>query len=113
MGNNGDEEDIIVNGRVYPMWQQFVQRKREWIGGTLIEQGDSLISAEHASKTEIEDITLEPNGIDSAAFSVIGKNFTCAGDVSNLGIVGWRPFGPDFLTFQGYAGHTWGIKRKV
>lgn len=27
--------EVIVNGKVYPMWNQFIERKKEWIGGIL------------------------------------------------------------------------------
>ena len=29
-----------VNGKVYPMWGQFVQKQEQWIGGTMEDLGD-------------------------------------------------------------------------
>lgn len=101
---------MIINGREYPMWSQFVEGKARWIGGKLQDQGDSYdISLTNGrwAETEITDITLEPNGKTSAMFSVDGKDFCCAGDVGYLGITagdkGW-------ITLSGYGGHTWRIK---
>jgi len=31
-----------VNGKEYPLWGQFVERKEEWIGGLLLDEGDSM-----------------------------------------------------------------------
>ena len=100
---------IIVNGREYPLWSQFVEGKEKWIGGTLEDRGDSMDRALglEGGGTEITDITLEPNGKDSAAFSVDGKDFSCGGDVGYLGITGGEK---GWITFSGYGGHTWRIK---
>ena len=104
---------IKINGKQYPLWSQFVERKDEWIGGTLEDFGDSMdraigIVGNDNSKTEIIDITLNPNGDDSAFFSVEGEKFGCGFDVEYGGITagdeGW-------LTFSGYGGHTWRIKK--
>ena len=102
---------ITVNGKSYPMWSQFVEGKEKWIGGTLEDKGDSMDRAiglsDGWSKTKITDITLTPNGKESAAFSVEGEEFGCGGDVQFLGVVG----GEDgYITFSGYGGHTWRIK---
>ncbi len=104
---------INVNGKDYPLWSQFVEGKDKWIGGRLEDSGDSmdrnlgLISGNMS--TEITDVTLKPNGEDSAMFSVEGKDFGCAFDVGHGGIgkgdEGW-------ITFHGYMGHTWRIKAK-
>jgi hypothetical protein len=102
---------IEVNGRQYPLWSQFVEGKSRWIGGTLEDFGDSMDRAmgDQPARTEITDITLEPNGKTSAMFSVDGKDFGCGGDVQSLGITvgdeGW-------ITFSGYGGHMWRIKGK-
>ena len=93
-----------VNGKVYPMWGQFVQKKDKFIGGTLENYDMGM-----RENTEITDIILKPNGTDSAYFMVGGKNFSCGGDVSVLGIIGGEP---GWLTFHGYGGHIWRIKKK-
>jgi hypothetical protein len=95
---------IEINGKVYPLWNQFVEQKDQWIGGILFEYAFpcNLI-------TTIKDITLVPNGSDSAYFSIIGEAFSCAFDVQYGGITcgdcGW-------ITFSGYGGHTFRIKRR-
>ena len=75
-GVGGEEEEMItINGKQYPMWSQFIERKDEWIGGILQEMEDSWpqITDGPSKGTKITDITLEPNGEDSAYFSVEGE----------------------------------------
>ena len=103
---------IEINGRQYPLWSQFVERKDEWIGGILEEIGDSfpmMFDVGNNPMTEITDITLLPNGSESAMFHVAGELFSCGGDVSCLGIVGGEK---GWITLSGYGGHTWRIKPK-
>ena len=94
---------IVVNGRTYPMWSQFIEKKKEWIGGVLedLDMGMSL-------KTVITDITLLPNGEESAMFHVRGRDFNCGFDVKYGGIGANAP-GFQGLTFSGYGGHEWRI----
>lgn len=100
-----------VNGRVYPLWSQFEDRKKEWIGGVLEDFGDSFdnLLGFKGGLTEITDITLEPNGKESASFSVEGKDFSCGFDVKVGGVIGGEE---GWITFSGYGGHTWRIKQK-
>lgn len=99
-----------VNGKTYPLWGQFVDRKQEFIGGTLQDSGDSMdrIVGLDSGTTVITGITLTPNGKESAAFTVHGEDFSCGFDVRYGGIVGGTP---GWLTFSGYGGHTWRIKK--
>ena len=102
---------INVNGKDYPLWSQFVEGKDKWIGGRLEDSGDSMdrkLGLGNMS-TEIVDITLKPNGDDSAMFSVEGKDFSCGFDVSYGGM---GKGDEDWITFSGYGGHTWRIKLK-
>jgi len=102
-----------VNGKFYPFWGQFVEKKNEFIGGVMEDFGDSIDQSlgivDESMKTEITNIVLEKNGDDSAMFKVCGKDFDCGFDVRHGGITsgeeGW-------LTFSGYMGHTWRIKPK-
>ena len=98
---------MIINGKEYPMWSQFVERKDEWIGGVLrdTDMGGDM-------RTEITDIKLEPNGEESAWFEVSGKEFNCGFDTQYGGVSGIQEFGKDWIVFSGYGGHTWGIKQK-
>jgi len=95
---------VEVNGREYPMWGQFIERKEEWFSGVLqdLEGGE-------IQETEIIDITLKPNGETDAFFMVHGKDFCCGGSTEFLGITagekGW-------LTLSGYGGHKWRFKQK-
>jgi hypothetical protein len=75
---------MVVNGRHYPMWSQFVEKKSEWIGGKLHETDNIAGTCE----TTITDIKLEPNGDDSAMFIIKGKDFDATCDVRFLGIAG-------------------------
>ena len=95
---------IEINGRVYPLWSQFVEQKNRWIGGILqtFEDGDF-------GETEITDIELEPNGEKSAFFRICGRDFNCGADVSICGIMGGES---GWITFSGYGGHVWRIKFK-
>lgn len=100
-----------INGKVYPMWSQFIEKKSQWIGGTLEDFGDSIDRAlgQERMSTEITDIKLEANGDDSAWFGVVGKDFECGFDVGHGGVTGGDP---GWITFSGYLGHSWRIKTK-
>ena len=63
-----------VNGKHYPMWGQFVERKNEFIGGLLQEIYDCGFPIAEVPQTKILDIELIPNGEESAFFRVIGKD---------------------------------------
>jgi hypothetical protein len=109
--NKEVKEPVRINGKIYPMWNQFVEKKEQWIGGILEDSGDSIdrhMGAEKM-KTKIKDITLEPNGEESAMFHVIGEDFSCGGDVEHLGITAGES---GYMTFSGYGGHSWRIKNK-
>ena len=100
-----------VNGKEYPFWGQFVERKEEWIGGFLEDFGDTIDAMFGINRvcTEITDIQLTPNGRDSAMFSVVGKDFICAFDV-HYGAIKSGEEG--YITFSGYGGHTWRIAQR-
>ena len=101
-----------VNGIEYPIWGQFVEKQEEWIGGILSDSGDSLdrrMGAEEMTTT-ITGIELKANGEDSAYFSVLGEDFECGFDVYLGGLSGNQKEG--WITFSGYMGHSWRIKKK-
>lgn len=87
-----------INGKRYPFWGMLVKKKNEFIGGILEDNG---------ARTTITDITLKPNGEDSAYFTVEGQGFSCGFDTgyggTGKGESGW-------LTFYGYGGHKWRMK---
>lgn len=102
---------VEINGRSYPLWSQFVEGKKKWIGGTLQDFGDSTDRALGLNPvtTKIKDIELSANGNDSAKFMVIGENFSCGFDVEHGGITGGEK---GWITFRGYGGHKWRIKQQ-
>lgn len=108
-----------VNGRHYPLWQQFVDRKSEWIGGTL-QEIDQILG--EGPLCEITDISLEPSDEDSAFFQIHGKTlkfwegyvtgteYNCGADVRYFGIGGDQE--APWLTFSTQWGDKFRIKRK-
>lgn len=103
-----------INGRHYPLWSQFIERKTEWIGGKLMDYGDNFdrAMAYKPHETEITDVTLEPNGEESAFFSIVGKDFTCGFSTEVGGISGGQE-GGDWLVFAGYGGQKFKIRKKT
>ncbi len=102
-----EKEPIKINGRYYPLWSKFVHRKAEFIGRKLQDLGEP--GEPQCEETIITDITLKPNGKDSAMFSVDGEDCGCGFDVKVGGIVPSIQE-PGWITFRGYGGHTWRIQ---
>lgn len=104
-----------INGKVYPLWGQFVDRKDEWIGGALESFGAVVdrVNGKTSAITTIEDIIMEPKGTTSAIFKIVGKDFTCESDVKFLAIDTTKFPSPDkdFLTLHGEGGHIFRFKR--
>lgn len=93
---------LEVNGKHYPLWSQFVERKAEYIGKTM-ESHDmgSIVS------TVVTDVELIPNGDDSAFFRFKGKDFDCGFDVKYGGIA---PSSKGWLTFSMMYGGEFMVK---
>lgn len=64
---NNMPEPLVINGKTYPLWQQFIDKKEKWIGGTLEDFGGGHFI------TKITDIVLRENGKENAFFEVEGK----------------------------------------
>ncbi len=103
-------EKPTINGKHYPLWSQFIERKDEWIGSVMEDLGDNMdrqMGIESIT-TKITAIDLRPNGDDSAFFEISGEEYSCGFDVKYGGVMagdeGW-------ITFSGYLGHTWRIKQ--
>jgi hypothetical protein len=96
-------EPITINGKTYPLWSKFVTRKADWIGGVLEDLDPDALPD---NKTIITDITLTPNGTDSAKFEIEGPAWGCGADVKFLGIIGAMAT-DNSITFEGYGGHRW------
>ena len=105
---------IEINGRTYPLWSQFVERKKEWIGGVLEETSgdhmDKILGLAVGGSTEIIDIELRPNGKETAFFEIVGKEFSCGFSTEVGGIIAGEE---GFITFSGYGGHTFRIKKRL
>lgn len=101
---------LKINGKYYPLWSQFIEKKEKWIGGTLKDFGDSMDRSMgyEGGTTIIKDIELVPNGKTSAYFRIIGKDFNCGFDVQHGGISSEGEEG--WLTFSGYGGHKFAVK---
>lgn len=89
-----------INGKFYPMWSQFVDKKENFIGREMIET-DNLMGAKQP--TLITDVTLEPNGIDSAMISFHGQHYSFGVDVKHLGI-GAKDTYPGYLNLTTFFG---------
>lgn len=96
---------VEVNRKRYSLWQQFVDKKNEWIGGTLRDMQDGTEAVEM-----ITDIRLKPNGADSAFFEIVGESFSSGFDVHVGGISGRQP-NSGWLRFSGYGGHEFEIRK--
>lgn len=92
----------LINGKYYPMWSQFVEKKSQWIGGRLIDHDMGM-----DEKTEITDVVLRENGTISAWFEIVGKDFNWGGDVEFIGV--GTPKQPGAITIYGYAGMSCSI----
>lgn len=97
-----EQQPTLINGKHYPMWSQFVEKKAQWIGGKLIDHDMGL-----DEETEITDIVLRENGETSAWFDIVGKDFSWGGDVEFIGI--GSPRLPEATTIYGYAGTSCSI----
>lgn len=101
-----------INGKQYPLWEQFVLRKDEWIGGFLRDRDDDPLFADEAlASTKIVDVRLEPNGSDSARFIVVGEDYDCGFDVQFGGVGAYQPY-PGEILMTGYGGMQFSIRRK-
>ena len=98
-------EKLVVNGKYYPLWSQFIEKKLEWVGADLFDYDMGL----HA-QTKIKDIELRANGKDSAYFEVVGEDFSCGFDVQHGGVGGQSKTGKG-ISFCGYGGHQWEISK--
>ncbi len=74
---------MIINGKEYPMWSQFVEKKDQFIGKKMFDV-DNIMGK--SPETIIVDVTLEPNGDDSAMICFIGKDYDCCCDVGYAGV---------------------------
>ena len=102
-----------INGKYYHMWEEFVDKKDEWIGGILEDQDDDPFirpQSQRERQGKITDIRLEPNGEDSAAFFVDSEKGSCGFDVKVGGIDGHNCVN-GWTAFSGYGGHRWRIRK--
>lgn len=93
------------------MWDDLVKQKEKWIGGKLMDYGDSMDrrlfkEGTFPSETTIVDIELTDEQI-----SIKGEGFSSGGSRKYIGIVGSSQFGypKNGLVFNGYGGHEFHI----
>lgn len=72
---------MTINGKEYPLWEEFIKRKDEFIGKTLTEEDMGAIM-----ETKVLDLTLKPHGTDSAFFEVVGEDFSYGFNIKYGGI---------------------------
>jgi hypothetical protein len=107
--------DTLVNGKHYTLWQQFVDRKDEFIGGRLVETCmDSMcVACGETAETLITDIELLPNGKDSAFFRIVGEKFRCGFDVQYGGVSGSHSKNDGGIPFHSQYGDPFWIYPKI
>lgn len=74
---------ITLNGKSFPLWSQFVEKKNEWIGGTLEEFGDQFCDG---ATSEIIDITLDKEESGDVSLTFHCKDFDESFNVQYGGI---------------------------
>lgn len=95
-----------INGKTYPMWSQFVEKKANFIGNKMFDV-DSMMGA--APETEVVDVELVPNGTDSAMICFRGKDYDCISDVKYCGISS-DPQQPNYMVIATQFGNTFYIE---
>jgi len=92
------------------MWQHLIDQKEKWIGGKLLDYGDSMdrcmFPDEIPMTTEIVDFIL-----DDEYFFVVGKDFRSGGLRSVVGIMthGSFPIPQGGIAIFGYGSHEFHI----
>ena len=88
------------------MWQRLVDKKDEWIGGTLVNCGNQFDcgwnkATPGGERTKIVDLLLTEK-----MFSIIGQEFLCGGMLNHIGLSPYdTPGDEDTLTFVGIENH--------
>lgn len=90
----------------YPLWDQFIEGKNEWIGGKLTE----ICSIGGRTETKITDILLENRESDFPVFWVHGEDFSCGFCVKYGGISPNREF-QNGISFYSTFGLTFNIQK--
>ena len=80
---------MVINGKVYPLWQQFHGLNTQWVGGCIFDHEYGL-----SIERPLKEIRLEASGEDSAALVFdIGEESPWFSDVGYIGIGGKGPNG--------------------
>lgn len=100
-------EDIVINGKVYPMWQSIVEQKDRFIGGIIVEHAGFMTDE---VSTKITDIRLFGEN-ESTFIAVDGEEWGMVADVDCTGISGAEPGVLHIrMTFAG--GDSWTLHPK-
>lgn len=97
------------------MWQELVDQKEKWIGGTLKDFCSP--SDRRILKPELigEETLIVDFVLTETDFTVKGQDFDCGGSRECLGVTHVTEFGPvppGTLIILGYGGHEFHITRK-
>lgn len=81
-----------TNQKQYPLWQQFVDRQSEWIGGILTDEdsflgGSTKIKGIHIDRFPAQEATEDRCAIEAYdSFRVEGEGFDCSFNTQYGGI---------------------------
>ena len=101
---------VVINGKTYPILSRIIEKKGDYIGGELVDDGDDTNFLGITMKTKIVDIVLRPNGTDSAWFEIVGEKFGCGFDTEHGGIDASGASG-SWLAFRGPLDHKFKIRK--
>jgi hypothetical protein len=93
------------------MWDDLVKQKEKWIGGKLVDYGDSMdrrLLKEDAFPVETIVVDIE---VTDEQIRIVGEDFSSGGSRKYIGITGSSQFGypENGLVFRGYGGHEFHI----
>lgn len=89
------------------MWADLVKQHAKWVGGTLIDHGDSMDRAILKEGILPAVTIIKGFKLTTDYFEVIGEDFSCGGSRDTLGITGTHV--ENGLAISGYGGHRFDI----
>ncbi len=89
------------------MWAELIKQHTKWVGGTLIDHGDSMDMALLKEGMLPAVTTIQGFKLTADYFEVIGEEFNCGGARSCLGLAGVGV--ENGLALSGYGGQRFDI----
>ena len=89
------------------MWQDLIDQKDKWIGGQLIDHGDSMDRSLLKPELLPAITTITGMELTDDSFRILGEEFNCGGSRQYIGLTS-EPV-ENGLAFSGYGGHRWDI----